>query len=150
MAAMTTTGGDSGNNHDFGTNGGQLLPNILPDNFSEIMQPFKSDAALPTSSTDMVTLIPIAKDYKELASWYIATATSGAITIVVKKNGTTIVTATQPSGTASNGTFTPVSLAAGDVLSYFITSNGGAIKLAAITLAAIKHWPQFPTYAAHP
>lgn len=150
MAAMTTTGGNSGFNHDFGPMGGQIMPPNLPDNFSEITTTLRSAdgvTALPVDAVNAIAVIPIAKNYI-VSGWIIATGQAGAITVEVKLNGTLLVDLVQPSGQSATGTFTETTLVPGDVLTVFVTSNGGGIALAAPNINGNKHWPNFPTYPA--
>lgn len=131
----------------FGPYGGQLLPGILPDNFSELMLTMRTNdgSVLPVDAVNPILIIPITKDYK-LSVWYIASTLSGGFTAVVKKNGVTFATLTIAAGSTGNGTMTETTLTIGDIVTVFVTANAGNHVNTGGVVSGLKHWPQFPEY----
>lgn len=131
----------------FGTNGGQLLPSILPDNFSELMLTIRTNdgSVIPVDAVNPVLIIPISKDYK-LSLWRISSTIAGTLTVLVKKNNVTFATLSITAGTNGNGTMTETTLTTGDIVTVFVTANAGSHVNVGGLVSGNKHWPQFPVY----
>lgn len=134
-------------NRTYGLLGGQLLPGILPDNFSELELTMRTadGSPLPVDAVNPILIIPISKDYK-LSIWRLVGTVTGNATVEVKKNGTLFATLTITSGSSGNGTFTETTLTTGDIVTVFITANGGSQVNMGGVVSGLKHWPLFPVY----
>lgn len=140
MAAM------SNGTQSFGTVGGQVIPDILPDNFSELPVVLRTadGSTIPVNALVPIIKIPITKNYK-LNTWRAVSIQIGDITILFKKNDVTFATIVITTDDEGSGTFTETTLTTGDIVSVFVTANTTIANVTA-NVSGNKHWPQFPQY----
>lgn len=159
MAALSSGAPSGGGGpQQFGKLGGQLLPGILPDNFSELLVPIRTadGSPIPVDPTVPVLVIPLTKDYF-LSEWLTASVQPGRFEIDFKVGPDStswtnflVGVVKQPAGRTATGTFVEKRLTKGDILNVFVVNNAGNIANATVNVSGNKHWPQFPQYPAHP